>query len=73
MVKAIMKLQHLWATQGVQLSMCGKSSSNRKLYKNLLKVGSVEKFMKVFDSHANLPVLEPLMQVHNYALISSES
>ena len=36
--------------------------------KNLLRVARQEKFTRVSDGHVTLPVLEPLMPVHNYAL-----
>jgi len=40
------------------------------IVKHLLWVGRPEKCMKIFERHVTLPVLEPLMMVHNYAFIS---
>ena len=41
-----------------------------KTVKHLLWVGRPEKFTKIIERHANLPVLATLMWVHNYAFIS---
>ena len=56
-------------SKSTAFTVCKKFFKSR-IVKHLLWVGRSEKFTKIFDCHATLPVLESLMWVHNYAFIS---
>ena len=54
----------------VAFTVCKKFFKSRTV-KNLLRVSRSETFTKVLENHLTLPVLEPLMRVHNYGSIGS--
>ena len=66
--KSYSKISKLWGYSKSAVLLCAKSSS--RTVKHLLWVGRPEKCMKIFERHENLPVLELLMWVHYYAVIS---
>ena len=57
-------------SRSAALAVCQKFFESRTV-QSLLRVGKPERFTKVFDGHMTLPVLEPLMRVHNFAFIGS--
>ena len=70
MAKAIVKLRRLSCSRCAAFAVCKQLFESRTV-ENLLSVGRQDKFTKIADGHVTLPVLEPLMQVHNFSFISS--